>query len=80
MSLGIRGRSESRLPAAGKFGTSGREGRGASNGLPLAPADEDGDPLKIAASSSSAACSQRRSTTYIPVGVDSGLRRNDGEG
>ena len=28
---------------------------------------------------SSAACSRRRSTTYIPVGVDSGLRRNDDE-
>ena len=26
---------------------------------------------------SSAACSRRRSTTYVPVGVDPGLRRND---
>ena len=35
-------------------------------------------PLIIPASPSSAACSRRRSTTYVPVGVDSGLRRNDG--
>ena len=34
----------------------------------------------IPASPPSAACSRRRSTTYIPVGVDPDLRRNDGGG
>ena len=34
----------------------------------------------IPAQPSSAACSRRRSTTYVLVGVDSGLRRNDGAG
>ena len=38
------------------------------------------NPSNIPAPPSSAACSRRRSTTYIPAGVDSGLRRNDGGG
>ena len=46
------------------------------------PADEmraggNRNPPSIPASLSSAACSQRRSTTCIHAGVDSGLRRND---
>ena len=34
-------------------------------------------PFNIAPPLSSAACSRRGSTTYIPVGVDSSLRWND---
>ena len=37
-------------------------------------------PFTTPASPSSATCSRRRSTTYIPVGVDSSIRCNDDRG